>query len=167
MTVAPHNSTICCNHTCSSASVLQALQGLECPAVEKQESAWPACRDVLARGAVLYQQLDFVAAALMERARKHEHVPKLAALIAKHAEDKCNSTQLVRKEMVHWYHQLQHAYVGIAHFFLQHRQQQAAAAVPLCDGGTSGHSHSMGAGIARAQLQPCMSHNRTMHALAR
>ncbi|WIA41348.1 hypothetical protein OEZ86_004943 [Tetradesmus obliquus] len=71
-----------------------ALQGLECPAVEKQESAWPACRDVLARGAVLYQQLDFVAAALMERARKHEHVPKLAALIAKHAEEKCNSTQL-------------------------------------------------------------------------
>ncbi|WIA21063.1 hypothetical protein OEZ85_005385 [Tetradesmus obliquus] len=71
-----------------------ALQGLECPAVEKQESAWPACRDVLARGAVLYQQLDFVAAALMERARKHEQVPKLAALIAKHAEDKCNSTQL-------------------------------------------------------------------------
>jgi hypothetical protein len=77
---------------------LQALQGLESPAVEKQESAWPACRDVLARGAVLYQQLDFVAAALMERARKHEHVPKLAALIAKYAEEKCNSTQLVREQ---------------------------------------------------------------------
>jgi hypothetical protein len=92
-----HNSVIYCFLPALPACVLQALQGLECPAVEKQESAWPACRDVLARGAVLYQQLDFVAAALMERARKHEHMPKLAALIAKYAEEKCSSTQLVRK----------------------------------------------------------------------
>jgi hypothetical protein len=89
-------------------AVLQALQGLESPAVEKQESAWPACRDVLARGAVLYQQLDFVAAALMERARKHEHVPKLAALIAKYAEEQCNSTQLVRQQPQVLYQQRQH-----------------------------------------------------------
>jgi hypothetical protein len=102
-----------------AVTTLQALQGLECPAVEKQESAWPACRDVLARGAVLYQQLDFVAAALMERARKHEHVPKLAALIAKYAEEKCNSTQLVRNATV----------MQLQLCVKQYRQLSAAAAL--------------------------------------
>lgn len=62
----------------------------------KQDGCWPACCDVLIRGAVQHEQLDFVAAALMERARKHEHVPVLAAQAAKVAEDKYNSTQLVR-----------------------------------------------------------------------
>lgn len=62
----------------------------------KPEGGWPACRDVLIRGAVLHEQLDFVAAALMERARKHEHVPPLAAQAAKFAEEHYNSTQLVR-----------------------------------------------------------------------
>jgi len=64
--------------------------------VSKPEGGWPACRDVLIRGAVLHEQLDFVAAALMERARKHEHVPPLAAQAAKFAEEHYNSTQLVR-----------------------------------------------------------------------
>jgi hypothetical protein len=50
---------------------------------------------VLIRGAVYFKQEEFVAAALMERARKHEHVPPLAAQAAKYAEDKYNSTQLV------------------------------------------------------------------------
>jgi hypothetical protein len=44
---------------------------------------------------VLYQQLELVAAALMERARKHEHVPALAIRVAKYAEEHYNSTQLV------------------------------------------------------------------------
>jgi hypothetical protein len=51
---------------------------------------------VLVRGAVQQQQLDLVAAALMERCRKHEHVPALAAQAAKLAEEAYNSTQLVR-----------------------------------------------------------------------
>lgn len=73
----------------------QTLQALESPAITKQEGCWPACCDALIRGAVLHEQLDFVAAALMERARKHEHVPPLAAQAAKYAEEKYNSTQLV------------------------------------------------------------------------
>lgn len=75
--------------------VLQALQALEVPTVTKQEGCWPACCDVLTRGVVDHEQLDFVAAALMERARKHEHVPPLAAHAAKYAEEKYNNTQLV------------------------------------------------------------------------
>eukprot|EP00879_Flechtneria_rotunda_P033161 GHRR01036702.1.p1 GENE.GHRR01036702.1~~GHRR01036702.1.p1 ORF type:complete len:403 (+),score=159.96 GHRR01036702.1:110-1318(+) len=71
-----------------------ALQALESPAALKQESTWPACKDILTHGAVMYQQLDFLAAALMDRARKHEHVPQLAASLAKYAEEKYNSTQL-------------------------------------------------------------------------
>lgn len=63
----------------------------------KQEGGWPAVCDVLIRGAVQHEQLDFVAAALMERARKHEHVPPLAAQAAKYAEEKYNSTQLVSR----------------------------------------------------------------------
>lgn len=63
----------------------------------KQEGGWPAVCDVLLRGAVQHEQLDFVAAALMERARKHEHVPPLAAQAAKYAEEKYNSTQLVSR----------------------------------------------------------------------
>jgi hypothetical protein len=74
---------------------MQALQALEVPTVTKQEGGWPAVCDVLIRGAVQHEQLDFVAAALMERARKHEHVPLLAAQAAKDAEEKYNSTQLV------------------------------------------------------------------------
>lgn len=77
---------------------IQALQGLESKTVVKQDS-WPACQDVLVQGAVRYQQLDFVAAALMERARQHEHLPQLVALLAKFAEEKHNSTQLVRARM--------------------------------------------------------------------
>lgn len=73
----------------------QALQALESPSITKQDGAWPACCDVLIRGAVYFKQEEFVAAALMERARKHEHVPPLAAQAAKYAEDKYNSTQLV------------------------------------------------------------------------
>jgi hypothetical protein len=60
-----------------------------------------ACRDVLIRGAVQHEQLDFVAAALMERSRRHEHIPLLAADAAKYAEEKYNSTQLVRRQSVH------------------------------------------------------------------
>ena len=75
--------------------LLQALQALDAPTVTKQEGCWPACCDVLIRGAVQHEQLDFVAAALMDRARKLEHVPALAAQAAKYAEEKYNSTQLV------------------------------------------------------------------------
>jgi hypothetical protein len=74
---------------------LQALQALESPSITKQDGAWPACCDVLIRGAVYFKQEEFVAAALMERARKHEHGPLLAAQAAKYAEEKYNSTQLV------------------------------------------------------------------------
>jgi hypothetical protein len=65
------------------------------PTVTKLEGCWPACCDVLIRGVVDHEQLEFVAAALMERARKHEHVPPLAAQAAKYAEEKYNNTQLV------------------------------------------------------------------------
>jgi len=75
----------------------QALLALDSPSIAhtKQEAAWSACQGVLVRGAVLYQQLELVAAALMERARKHEHVPALATRVAKYAEEHYNSTQLV------------------------------------------------------------------------
>lgn len=64
------------------------------------KQGWPAVCDVLIRGAVQHEQLDFVAAALMERARRHEHVPVLAAQAAKVAEERYNSTQLVSQSTV-------------------------------------------------------------------
>lgn len=90
-----HASLLVMQDTDPKPVCLQALQALEAPTVAKQEGCWPACCDVLIRGAVQHEQLDFVAAALMDRARKHEHVPLLAAQAAKVAEDKYNSTQLV------------------------------------------------------------------------
>ncbi len=74
----------------------QALQATESPGLLRSERGWLAVRELLARGAAVYGQLDFVAAALTERARKHDHVPVLAAAIARHAQNELNSTQLVR-----------------------------------------------------------------------
>lgn len=81
----------------------QALQGLEAPTIAKQETNWPACRDVLVLGAVQYQQSEFVAHALIELVRKHEHMPQLAALTAKYAEEQHNNTQLVSQPQMRWY----------------------------------------------------------------
>lgn len=92
-----HHDTALCD-----LLVLQALQGLQAPNVIKQESNWPACRDVLVRGAVQYQQIDFVAQQLMELVRKHEHMPQLAALAAKYAEEHHNNTQLVSALNSRW-----------------------------------------------------------------
>eukprot|EP00775_Hariotina_reticulata_P007726 gene7726-7925_t len=73
-----------------------ALLALDSPSIAhaKQEAAWLACQGILVRGAVLYQQLELVAASLLERSRKHEHVPALATRMAKYAEEHFNSTQL-------------------------------------------------------------------------
>jgi hypothetical protein len=55
-----------------------------------------AAYDVICCTALRYGQQEAAASQLLARARKHEHMGAAAAAAAKHAEERYNSTQLVR-----------------------------------------------------------------------
>jgi hypothetical protein len=73
----------------------QAIHAIKGSESMKLEPSRIACVDLLCLAAIKYQQVEEVASALVLVTRQGDHVPLIAAQVAKFADVKYNSTQLV------------------------------------------------------------------------